>query len=99
MRIEATKYSEHQSRLKVALKRILSEAGELLSLSYPHDYRQHSVITLSRALKHRTQKLLLALAGEEEGEEGEERSSTVERRVKDVENAAIDLKREVDPTT
>ena len=96
MRIEATKYSEHQSKLKAALKHILSEAGELLSLSYPHDYRQHSVITLSRSLKHRTQKLLLALAGEEEGEE---RSSTVERRVKDAENAAIDLKREVDPTT
>ena len=100
--LEVTEHAEHRTRLKAALKSVLTDTGELLSLSFLHDYRQHSVITNSQTLKRRTQRLLLALGAgrrEEEGEEeeggGGSRKRVIESRVKEVESTAQDLKKEV----
>ena len=85
--LETSQYPDLQDRLKAVLQRLLSEARELLTLSFTRDYRQHSIITLSSALKHKTQKLFgafLALGsrwGREEEEEGEEGSGGGEREV------------------
>ena len=76
--LEISQYPDLQDRLKAVLQGLLSEARELLTLSFTRDYRQHSIITLSSALKHKTQKLFgafLALVsrwGREEEDEGEE---------------------------
>ena len=81
--MEGSQYPDHQERLESVLQRILSEAGNLLSLSFLHDYRQHSVITLSSELKKQTQKLFgafLALGGSQREMEGEEVSGERGRR-------------------
>jgi catenin alpha len=101
--MEPSGYTHHQTRLRTALKRILAEAGDLLSLSFPHDYRQHSIITLSQTLKHSTQRLLLALGqgGRREEEEEEERGGSASGTTvigditREVESTAQDLKKEL----
>ena len=102
--MEPSQTADHQTRLKGVLRRILAEAGELLSLSFPHDYRQHSIITLSQTLKHNTKRLLLALGrrgrkGDEEEEEeegiGGSREVVTRDLTKEVESTAQSLKKEV----
>ena len=105
--MEPSGYTHHQTRLRTVLKRILAEAGDLLSLSFPHDYRQHSIITLSQTLKHSTQRLLLALGrgGRREEEEEEERGGSASGTTvigditREVESTAQDLKKEVEQLT
>ena len=76
--METSQYPDLQDRLRAVLQSLLSEARDLLALSFTRDYRQHSIITQSSALKHKTQKLFgafLALGskwGREEEEEEEE---------------------------
>ena len=101
--MEPSGYTHHQTRLGTVLKRILAEAGDLLSLSFPHDYRQHSIITLSQTLKHGTRRLLLALGrgGRREEEEEEEGGGSAGDTVIgdiiiEVESTAQDLKKEVE---
>ncbi|CAI8041298.1 Catenin alpha [Geodia barretti] len=100
--MEPSGYTHHQTRLGTVLKRILAEAGDLLSLSFPHDYRQHSIITLSQTLKHGTRRLLLALGrgGRREEEEEEEGGGSAGDTVIgdiiiEVESTAQDLKKEL----
>lgn len=76
---------------------ILSEAGDLLSLSFTHDYRQHSVITLSSTLKHKTQKLFgafLALGSRGEGESDKEEEGG-EEEVEREREGGVKLEKEV----
>lgn len=100
-------HSAHQDQLQTVLQSLLSEAGDLLSLSFTHDYRQHSVITLSSTLKHKSKKLFRAMADQQEGgkeEEGEEAGGSgggklekykVIERAKEVKRTAQELKKEV----
>ena len=87
--METSQYPDLQDRLRAVLQSLLSEARDLLALSFTRDYRQHSIITQSSALKHKTQKLFgafLALGSkwgreeeEEEGDGGGEREREGER--------------------
>lgn len=97
----------HWDQLQKVLQSLLSETGDVLSLSFTHDYRQHSVITLSSTLKHKSKKLSRALEVQQEGGERErsegggeggggrlEKDKVIER-VKEVKKTAQELKKEV----
>lgn len=97
----------HWGQLQTALQNLLSEAGDVPSLFFAHDYRQHSVITLSSTLKHKSKKLSRALEVEQEGgkrergkgegggEGGKSEKENVIERVKEVKKTAQELKKEV----
>lgn len=106
--ITSQEHLEHPinwDQLQKVLQSLLSETGEVLSLSFTHDYRQHSVITLSSALKHKSKKLSRALEMQQEGGErergegggggGKSEKDKVIERVKEVKKTAQDLKKEV----
>ena len=73
--LESSEYPAHQNELRRVLESLLAEAGNLLSLPSTHDYRQHSIITLSSTLKRKIQKLFgafVALSSRGEEEDGDE---------------------------
>ena len=55
--MESGRYVTHQARITNCLENILIEASGLLSLPSTPDFRHHVIITLSRTVKQRVQKL------------------------------------------
>lgn len=93
--VDSSDYPTHQHQLEDVLHRLLNEAGSVLSLSFLHDYRQHSIITLSSTLKHKMEKLFRVLKGsvQDGGEEREKvKVKVISERVEEVKKTAQDLK-------